>query len=60
MEDITGLDGLDDGEEGDQVVEVGVMEKNAVFVIGPGEEVLDVTDGAAPAADAVDIPIRIL
>ena len=60
VEHIIRLDLLDDGEQGDQVVEVGVPEENAVLVIGALEKVLDIIDRAAPAADAVDVPVGIL
>lgn len=59
VENIIRLDSFDDGEQGDQVVEVGILEKDPVFMIGPLKKMLDIIDGAAPAADTVDIPISI-
>lgn len=59
MEDIVRLYSFDDGEQRDHVIEVGILEKNTVFVVGPLEEVLDIIDGAAPTADAMDIPVGI-
>lgn len=60
VEHIIRLDLLDDSEQGDQVVEVSVPEENAVLVIGTLEKMLDIIDGAAPAADAVDVPVSVL
>ena len=60
MEDIVRLNFLDDREQGDQVVEVSVLKKDPVLVIGPLEKMLDIVDGAAPAADTVDVPVSVL
>lgn len=59
VEDIVRLYSFDDGEQRDHVIEVGILEKDTVFVVGPLEEVLDIIDGAAPAADAMDIPVGV-
>lgn len=60
MEDIVRLDFLDDREQGDQVVEVSVLKKDPVLVIGPLKKMLDIVDGAAPATDTVDVPVSVL
>ena len=59
VENIVGPDLLDDGEEGDQIVKVGVAEEDPVLVVGTVKEVLDVIDGAPPAADTVDVPVGV-
>ena len=59
VKDIVRLDLLDGGEKGDQIVKVGIPEVDTVLMIGPLEKVLDIVDGAPPAADAVDIPVGV-
>lgn len=59
VENIVGPDLLDDGEEGDQIVKVGVAEEDPVLVVGTVKEVLDVINGAPPAADTVDVPVGV-
>ena len=60
MKYIVRSDLLHYGEQGHQIVEVGVLKEHPILVVGTVKEVLHIVNGTAPAADSVDVPIRVL
>lgn len=59
VKDVVGTAFLDAGDEGFAVVEICVVEVDAVLLVDVRGEVLDVGERAAPADHAVDFPIRV-
>ena len=60
MEDIVRLDLLDHRDQRHLVIEIRILEINAILPIYSVQKVFHIVQRAAPAADAVDIPIGIL